>query len=237
MNNPSNGPPSTGGGTLLFGGSELTVLVTFQLPLLTANLVTFGAPGFVQLFRASSFSLTSPVGFSIYLTAVSTGGNSGNVTASFTYTNSVNYISTQISPVTQLMVTIPMLLGGWVSAAFSVSSAGVATLSVRDIFTTNNATSGAFVCARFAFMLSTALTITDVSAGSPRNRPNCPKHDGVIPLASRRCDNAGPNGVGRPADHSASVADDRPECAHAIFWCVVSVYRHSAQLSDALARH
>ena len=159
MNNPANGPPSVGGGTLLFGGSELTVVLTFQLPVLTASMITLdaggggglggGGPG-LQLFRGSSFSLTSPTMFSLYLMAVSTGGNSGNVTASFSMTTTANFISTQIAPTTQLSVTMPMLWGGWVSAAFSVSSAGVATLSVRDIFTTNSATSGAYTSTRFA---------------------------------------------------------------------------------------
>ena len=137
MNSPSNGPPTTGGGTLLFGGSELTVVLTFQLPALTVQLAPFpNSFAFSQLLSVSSAFLN--IGLSAYFT----GGNSGNVTASFSYTNFSSGIVTQIAPPT-LMVSMPMLVGGWVSAAISVSSTGVTTLSVRDIFTTNNATGGA----------------------------------------------------------------------------------------------
>ena len=136
MNNPANGP-GIGGGTLLFGGSELTVVLTFQLPALTVQLAPFpNSFAFLQLLSFSSAFLN------IGVAALFTGGNGGNVSASFSYSNVSSGIVTQIaSP--PLMVSMPMLVGGWVSAAISVSSTGVTTLSVRDIFTTNNATGGA----------------------------------------------------------------------------------------------
>ena len=155
MNNPSNGF-SVGGGTLLFGGSEFTVVLTFQLPVLTVQLNP-GLNSFAQLFTATSGGGGGGGGIgggggggaqlSFGLAAYFTGANSGNVSvSSFSYSSTVNGVVTTIFLATPPMVAMPMLVGGWVSVAFSVNGAGVATLSVRDIFTTNNATSGACAC-------------------------------------------------------------------------------------------
>ena len=145
MNNPSNGPP-VGGRTLLFNGSELTVLVTFQIPVLTAQLTPFnGSTAMTQLLTVSSDN------FIFNLAAFFTGQNSGVViVTTFQYVTYGNGVSTAFRLATTLGVVTPMLVGGWVSVAFSVSGAGVATLSVRDIFTTNNATSGALASVRVA---------------------------------------------------------------------------------------
>jgi hypothetical protein len=136
MNDPVNG----GAATLPFGGSEFTVLLTFQVPLQSASMRNGNGPPLIQLLAATS-TVSQTASFSINLDAMVTGANSGSVTARFAYRTSGDGVSTTISTTTPLMVATPMLIGGWVSAAFSLSAAGVATLSVRDIFSASNATS------------------------------------------------------------------------------------------------
>ena len=128
----------TSGATLAYGGSELSVLVTFQVPVLSVSMAGSFAP--TQLLSITS-SLAGGASFFISLDAMFTGGNGGIVTAYYSYSPAVaNGVRTTIGPSSPLWVAMPMLLGGWVTAAFSLSVAGVATLSVRDIFMANNAT-------------------------------------------------------------------------------------------------
>jgi len=137
MNNPVSG----GVATLPYGGSELSLLLTFQLPLLSVSMSS-NLPGSLQLLSTTSLlNADSNTYFMMTLSASLTGGNSGTVSASFTYSTIANGNTTQLTTPTQLMVAMPMLVGGWVTTAFSLTAAGVATLSVRDIFAANNVTS------------------------------------------------------------------------------------------------
>lgn len=152
MVDPTNGPPVAGGPSLLLGGSEFTVLVTFQLPVVCVSMASVTMPASTTVLSVSSSAL------SISLSASSTGGAGGTLSASFSYTSLASGIFTQVTMAASPVLSMPMLFGGWVTAAFSVSSAGVATLSVRDIFAANNATSGArrqqCVCGRCACLLT-----------------------------------------------------------------------------------
>jgi len=132
-------PANTPGQTILFGGSEFTVLLTFQLPALPLAMTMPNSGSAIQLL-----SVYGP-NFNLNLYATTNGGssNSGNVSASFSYSSMVNSILTQIQMPTPPMVSMPMLYGGWVSAALSVSSTGVVSFSARDIFTATNVTTGA----------------------------------------------------------------------------------------------
>ena len=149
----SSGPvlqmnPSTGGtATLPYGGTEFSVLVTFQLPVLSAGLNNFYS---VVLFQTQSAvgGATGQDTFFLSVSATCTGGNSGIVTSFLQYRQFTTDATTVITYASAPMVSMPMLVGGWVTVGFSLSAAGVATLSVRDIFAANNATAGAFVVRR-----------------------------------------------------------------------------------------
>lgn len=138
------------GTSVILGGSELTVLMTFQLPVVPLAMMSVLSS--IPLLLVRYYGVPN---LQVQLSASTTGSNSGNVSATFSYTstfssavtlstpllNPANFYSTSTQPIT---VPMPMLFGGWVTVAFSVSAAGAATLSVRDIFSANNASVGAF---------------------------------------------------------------------------------------------
>jgi hypothetical protein len=131
----NNGAPTVGGATLTYGGgAEFSMLMTFMLPAVPLSMTD--ANSALTLLSTTS-ALSGGRTFGVTVNAVSTGVNSGIVYAMFVCGTPSNNIALATPP----MVAVPMLFGGWVTVAFSVSAAGVATLSVRDIFAANNATS------------------------------------------------------------------------------------------------